>query len=110
MRRHFTWTSSLRLNLWSSAHRFQQSGGVAERAYGHILAADEPLAFLDSMYRRGWPVFTTSIYNVGCDETLERGQGRSAERGAQESCGQVYVDNLVRLADIVCPNDKSVML
>ena len=91
--------------------RFEQYSGLAERPHGHVLAPNETrtLAYLDSMYAQMVPVFTTSIYNVGCDETVELGLGRSAGRVQQEGYGEVYVDNLIKVADLVRRYNKQVM-
>jgi hexosaminidase len=91
--------------------RFEQYSGLAERPHGHVLAPDEPktVAFLESMYAQMVPVFTTPMYNIGCDETVELGLGRSAGRVAKEGYGQVYVDNLIKVADLVRRYNKQVM-
>ena len=91
--------------------RFEAYSGLAERPHGHVLAPDETrtLEFLDAMYAQMVPVFTTSIYNVGCDETVELGLGRSAGRVTKEGYGEVYVDNLSKVADLVRRYNKQVM-
>jgi hexosaminidase len=91
--------------------RFEQYRRLAERPHGHVLAADQPeaLSFIDSMYAQMAPVFSSHIYNIGCDETFELGHGRSARRVAKEGYGQVYVDNLIKVAEIAHRYNKQVM-
>jgi hexosaminidase len=91
--------------------RFDQYSGLGERPHGHGLAGDDPqaLAFLDRMYQQMAPVFPTSFYHVGCDETFDLGLGRSAQRVATEGYGQVYVENLAKVADLVHRYNKQVM-
>jgi hexosaminidase len=91
--------------------RFEQYSSLAERPHGHVLAPGDPkaFAFLDSMYAQMAPVFPTSFYHIGCDETEELGLGRSAEQVSKEGYGQVYVDNVVKVADLVRRYNKQVM-
>lgn len=91
--------------------RFEQYSGLAERPHGHSLAVEDPhmLNFLNSMYEQMLPVFPTSIYNIGCDETVELGKGRSKELVEKEGYGTVYVDNLVRVAKLLESYNKQVM-
>ncbi len=91
--------------------RFEQYSGVAERPHGHSLAVEDPhmLDFLNSMYEQMLPVFPSSIYNIGCDETVELGLGRSKELVDKEGYGKVYVDNLIRVAKLVESYNKQVM-
>jgi len=91
--------------------RFEQYSGVAERPHGHSLAVEDPhmLDFLNSMYEQMLPVFPSSIYNIGCDETVELGKGRSKGLVEKEGYGKVYVDNLVRVAKLLESYNKQVM-
>ncbi len=43
------------------------------------------------------PHFSSRQVNVGCDETVDLGQGRSAEAVAARGKGQVYLDYLLKL-------------
>ncbi len=91
--------------------RFEQYSGLAERPHGHSLAVEDPhmLDFLNRMYEQMLPVFPTSIYNIGCDETVELGKGRSKELVEKEGYGKVYVDNLARVAKLLESYNKQVM-
>jgi hexosaminidase len=91
--------------------RFEEYSGLAERPHGEVLAPQDPheLDFLNSMYQQMVPVFPSSIYHIGCDETVELGKGRSKQLVAQEGYGKVYLDNLLRVAKLVESYNKQVM-
>ena len=57
----------------------------------------ESLAFMDSLYREMLPNFTSRKLNIGCDETVELGKGKSAELCRKKGVTQVYVDFLSEL-------------
>jgi hypothetical protein len=52
---------------------------------------------VESLYDELLPNFTSRMFNVGCDETFELGQGRSAEACQQRGTGRVYLDFLLRI-------------
>ncbi|HZT68434.1 MAG TPA: beta-N-acetylhexosaminidase [Terriglobia bacterium] len=91
--------------------RFEQYSGIAERPHGHVLAPEDPhmLDFLNGMYQQMLPVFPSSIYNIGCDETFELGKARSKDLVEKEGYGKVYVDNLARVASLLRSYNKQVM-
>jgi len=91
--------------------RFEQYSGLAERPHGNVLAPQDPheLDFLNSMYEQMLPVFPSSIYHIGCDETAELGTGRTKDLVAKEGYAKVYVDNLIRVAKLVESYNKQVM-
>jgi len=43
------------------------------------------------------PHFTSRMVNVGCDETVDLGQGRSKQACAERGVGRVYLDFLLRI-------------
>ncbi|MBZ5564418.1 MAG: beta-N-acetylhexosaminidase [Acidobacteriia bacterium] len=91
--------------------RFEEYSGLSERPHGHVLAAGDPqaLKFLDGMYAQMAPVFPASMYHIGCDETFELGQGRTAGLVQKSGYGRVYVDNLIQVHDLVRRYNKDVM-
>jgi hexosaminidase len=91
--------------------RFEKYSSLTERPHGHVLAPGDPyeLDFLNKMYEQMVPVFPSSIYNIGCDETSELGKGRSKELVEKEGYGKVYVDNLIRVSKLVEGYNKKVM-
>jgi hypothetical protein len=47
------------------------------------------------------PHFTSSMLNVGCDETVDLGAGRSKEECEQKGSGRVYLDFLLKIHKLV---------
>lgn len=43
------------------------------------------------------PHFGSRQFNVGCDETVDLGQGRSRKRVAEQGLGQIYLDFLLKI-------------
>ncbi len=56
------------------------------------------LDFVDSLYKEFLPNFTSRKLNIGCDETVELGKGRSAARCEKEGVTKVYLSFLKDLA------------
>ncbi len=55
------------------------------------------LNLLRSMYDELLPHFSSSQFNVGCDETIDLGQGRSKDVCAEQGKGRVYLDFLMQI-------------
>jgi len=55
------------------------------------------LELLRGLYDELLPHFTSRMFNVGCDETFDLGQGRSKEACEREGAGKVYLDFLLKL-------------
>jgi hexosaminidase len=47
------------------------------------------------------PHFSSRMFNVGCDETFDVGQGRSKDEVAKRGAGRVYLDFLLKVYDEV---------
>lgn len=62
-----------------------------------LYPSDEAIEFIRGLYSRMLPNFSSSTVNIGCDETLELGNGRSLERCRREGTHTVYLDFLTRL-------------
>jgi len=72
------------------------------RTHGTTLKPDETsLQMVESLYAELLPIFPSTRFNAGCDETWELGQGASRERAAKEGVTRIwtdYVKGLHRLA------------
>ncbi len=55
------------------------------------------LDLLREMYDELLPHFSSRMFNVGCDETWDLGQGRSHELCAERGAPQVYLDFLLKI-------------
>jgi len=85
-----------------------------DTAWGHFdepftLAPAEPgtLEFVRSLYDELLPNFGSSQFNVGCDETVDLGQGKSKELVAQKGAGRVYLDFLLQIHKLVSSNGRT---
>jgi hexosaminidase len=59
------------------------------------------LRLLEALYDEYLPHFSSSLFNVGCDETWELGQGRSKARARKSSTTAVYLDFLNKIHKLV---------
>ncbi len=55
------------------------------------------LELLDSLYDELLPHFSSRLFNVGCDETFDLGQGQSQDACARRGVGRVYLDYLLKI-------------
>ena len=63
------------------------------------LAPEDPgsLELLRGLYDELLPHFSSRMFNVGCDETIDLGQGRSKAACEQRGVGRVYLDFLLKI-------------
>ena len=66
---------------------------------GVLHPGKKALEFIDSLYREFLPNFTSRKLNIGCDETVELGKGKSAILCKKKGVTQVYVDFLSQLTE-----------
>ena len=64
-------------------------------------AVPETLDLLDTLYDELLPNFTSTIFNVGCDETVDLGLGRSRAMVEAQGKGRVYLDYLLKIYERV---------
>jgi hexosaminidase len=62
-------------------------------------------ALLDELYGDMLPAFTSTTFNVDCDETFDLGQGASKAQvdragGSPDGVGRVYLDHLLRVREL----------
>ncbi len=82
---------------------------AADASYQGTLHPDaKSLEFVDGLYRRMLPNFSSSTLNIGCDETVELGKGRSAALCREKGVGRVYLDFLTRLAELAGKYGKKI--
>lgn len=68
------------------------------------------LDFLAGLYDELLPNFESRLFNIGCDETFDLlGEGRSAAAVKEKGEGRVYLDFLLKVADIVRKRGKRPM-
>ena len=70
--------------------------------YGSTLKSNkQSLEFLDSLYKEFLPNFSSRLFNVGCDEPWELGQGWSKELCEEKGTTRVYLEFLLNIHKLV---------
>lgn len=82
-------------------------GGRYEEPFSFCAVEPAVTPFLAGLYDELLPHFTSPYFNVGCDETFDLGQGRSKEAVEQQGEHRVYVDQLLRIYDLVKARGKT---
>jgi hypothetical protein len=67
------------------------------------------LDLLSDLYSQFLPNFSSSLFNVGCDETFDIGQGRSKEECLKRGVHQVYLEFLSRVNNLVSKHGRRMM-
>ena len=68
------------------------------------------LEFLAGLYDELLPNFESRLFNIGCDETFDLlGEGRSAAAVKEKGEGRVYLEFLLKVADLVRKRGKRPM-
>ena len=76
----------------------------------NILSPAEPksLELIDELFAELLPNFSSEMFNIGCDETIELGMGKSKSNVAKLGRGRVYLDYLLKLYEKAGLNGKQV--
>ncbi len=92
------------------AEPYECAGGAYLR-YPTTLAPNHPgtLPFLRNLFDEFLPHFTSSRFNVGCDETWDLGRGQSRKLCAAKGSGRVYVDFLKQIHREAATRGRQVM-
>jgi hypothetical protein len=67
------------------------------------------IQLLAELYEELLPNFSSGLFNVGCDETFDIGQGRSAEQCKERGKTRVYVDFLKQVHALVKTHGRKMM-
>ncbi len=96
--------------LAETAKPWPDQGGAFLR-YPATLAPNHPgtLPFLRGLYDELLPHFSSSLFNVGCDETWDLGRGRSRALCESRGKGRVYLDFLTQIHSEVRARGKQMM-
>jgi hypothetical protein len=80
------------------------------REHGSVLKPDDAsICFLDRLYEEFLPNFSSRLFNIGCDETWELGQGWSKSRCEKLGATRVYLDYLQKLVKTVEKHGRTPM-
>ena len=85
------------LSLAETETAFQSPWGTTLPPFSLSPAVPASLDLVDELYAELLPNFTSRMFNVGCDETVDLGLGRSKELVAQKGKGRVYLDFLLEI-------------
>ena len=107
--RHFLEHPRLK-KLAEVSEPYADSGGEYVRRPS-TLAPNHPgtLPFLRGLYDELLPNFSSSFFNVGCDETWDLGRGQSKKLCAARGQGRVYLDFLKQIHREVSARGKRMM-
>ncbi len=72
-------------------------GGHSDEPFTICPADPGSIQLIREMYDELLPHFSSSLLNIGCDETWDLGQGRSQAECASRGTGRVYLDFLLQL-------------
>lgn len=81
------------------------------RDYPTTLCPLDPgsLRLVSDLYRQLLPHFSSRLFNVGCDETFELGQGRSEEACRKRGTGTVYLAYLLKIHRLVRSHGRTML-
>src|ERR687886_926851 len=89
---------------------FQTQWGPMEGPFSLCPIDPGSLELVRSLYDELLPHFRSRMFNVGCDETFDLGQGRSREACAERGTARVYLDYLQAIyADVKARPDDAVL-
>ena len=63
-------------------------------------AFEETYTLLDELYADMLPAFTSTTFNVDCDETYDLGQGASKALADEIGVGRVYLNHILRVREL----------
>jgi len=74
----------------------------------HSLDPTNPasLELMQELYAELLPNFSSTFFNIGCDETVELGLGRSSDTCRKKGKGRVYLEYLIALNEAANSNGK----
>ena len=82
-------------------------GGRSEKPFSLDPCNPQTLKLLEELYAELLPHFTSRKINVGLDESLDLGQGKNKELCRQKGVGQVYLDFLLQVHQLVSSQGRT---
>jgi len=83
-----------------------------DRMAHYTLNVSDPGSFelVKGMIEEYAPLFSSRWFNICCDETVDLGKGKNAERAEREGVGRLYVEFVNKIIDVVKSVGKKPML
>ena len=95
------------LSMAETDTEFLSPWGTIEPPYSLSPAVPEAIPFLSELFTELLPNFTSTMFNVGADETIDLGLGRSKTMVEEQGKGRVYLDFLLKIYDLVKPHNRT---
>ncbi len=95
------------LPLAETETAFESPWGDMYPPYSLSPAVPASLDLIDGLYAELLPNFTSTLFNVGCDETFDLGLGKSKSLVEQHGKGRVYLDFLLQIHDRVAAHGRT---
>lgn len=73
-------------------------------------ANEETYALLDEMYGEMLPNFSSTQFNVDCDESWDHGLGQSKALADARGTGRLYLDHILRLRDLAARHGRRIQV
>ena len=73
-------------------------------------AFEETYTLLDELFGDMLPAFSSTTFNVGCDETYDLGQGASKEMVEELGLGRVYLDHILRVRELAARYGRRIQI
>jgi len=91
--------------------RYDIYSQLAEVPHGSVLTPTQPGSYdlLGKMIAAMAPIFKGPFFHIGADETFELGRGQTKQLIAEKGLGQVYLDHIAKLDEMLKPYHKQTM-
>ena len=73
-------------------------------------AFEETYTLLDELYADMLPAFTSTTFNVDCDETYDLGQGASKALADEIGVGRVYLNHILRVRELAARYGRRIQI
>lgn len=84
-------------------------GGHNDEPFSLDPTNPESIQLLAELYDELLPHFSSRLFNVGCDETFDLGQGKSKAECERKGKGRVYLEFLLKIYDLVKKHKRTML-